>query len=325
MPILQRSVGIVGLGRIGSRCAYSLALSGAADDLVLYDIDGKRANSEASDIGDAVAYMAHRVTVSTGDYSVLARCDIVVMAAGIISDSKDRLSLLEGNLQIADGIVDGLMAQGFDGILIVITNPCDVLAFRAAQRLGLPYGRVFSTGTALDSARLRGQLSLTTGIDHKAISALVMGEHGASQVIPWSAVTIYGRTLASLAAADARFDIPRDDIRDKVLNGAWTAVDGKGVAEYGVAAALTRCIQAIFHDEKAVIPVSTALRGEYGVSGVFAGVPAILGKNGVEGVIELRLTDAELAAFRASCETLKEKQESMLSMAVTVFPSTVRR
>jgi L-lactate dehydrogenase len=311
MPITKRSVGIVGLGRIGSRCAYSLALSGTADALVLYDIDEKRVKSEASDIGDAVAYMTHRVSVTAGEYAELARCDIVVMAAGIFSDSKDRLSLLEGNLRIADEIVDNLMKHGFDGILIVITNPCDVLAFRAAQRTGLPGGRIFSTGTALDSARLVKQLSLATGIDHKSISALVMGEHGASQVIPWSAVTIYGQTLETLAAADARFRVSRDDICEKVLNGAWTAVDGKGVAEYGVAAALIRCVGAIFHDEKAVIPVSTSLRGEYGVTDVFAGVPAVLGANGVEGVIELKLTDHELADFRASCDTLKKAMDTL--------------
>lgn len=305
MSITKRSVGIVGLGRIGSRCAYSLALSGVADELVLSDIDAKRAAAEASDIGDAIAYMPHRVTVGTGDYDQLARCDVVAITAGIVSDSKDRLSLLEGNIRITDNITDNLMKHGFDGILIVITNPCDVLAYHTAQRTGLSYGRVFSTGTALDSARLKKQLSLATGIDPKSISALVMGEHGASQVIPWSNVTIYGQTLDSLAAADSRFDIDRADIRDKVLNGAWSAVDGKGVAEYGVASALTRCIGSIFHDEKAIIPVSTGLNGEYGVSGVFNGVPAIIGRNGVEKVVELRLTDSELADFQNSCDTLK--------------------
>lgn len=305
MSITKRSVGIVGLGRIGSRCAFSLALSGVADKLVLADIDEKRALSEASDIGDAVAYMPHRVSVDAGDYAALACCDIVAITAGIISDSKDRLSLLEGNAKITDSIVDNLMKHGFDGILIVITNPCDVLAFRAARRTGLPLGRVLSTGTALDSARLKKQLSLVTGVDHKSISAIVMGEHGASQVIPWSVVTIYGQTLDALATRDPRFNIPREDIRVRVLNGAWTAVDGKGVAEYGVASALTRCIGAIFHDEKAILPVSTSLTGEYGVSGVFNGVPAILGRNGVESVIELALANHELKAFRSSCEILK--------------------
>ena len=167
MSIEKRSVGFLGLGRIGSRCAYSLALSGVADDLVLVDIDEKRAASEASDIGDAVAYMKHRVTVQAGDDVLLARCDLVVLTAGIVSDSKDRLSLLEGNARIADTAVDSLMRHGFDGILIVITNPCDVLARRAAVRSGLPRGRVFSTGTALDSARLIKQLALLTGVDHK--------------------------------------------------------------------------------------------------------------------------------------------------------------
>jgi L-lactate dehydrogenase len=306
MSMTDRSVGIVGMGRIGSRCAYTLALSGVADELVLYDIDEKRAAGEASDIGDAVAYMPHRVNVGTGDYEQLARCDIVAITAGIVSDSKDRLSLLEGNARIADEAVDKLMKHGFSGFLVVITNPCDVLAYRAAMRTGLPRGHVFSTGTALDSARLKKQLTAVTELDHKSLNAIVMGEHGASLVIPWSAVTIYGQSLDVLASNDPRFGVPHEEIRDKVVNGAWAAADGKGVAEYGVASAFARCVSAIFHDEKAVIPVSTALNGEYGVSDVFAGVPAVLGKNGVEGVVELKLTDSELKEFRNSCEILKK-------------------
>lgn len=311
MMISKRAVGIVGMGRIGSRCAYTLALEGAAEELVLSDIDEKRAVSEASDIGDAVTYMPRRVDVSPGDYKALARCDIVVMTAGIQSDSKDRLSLLGGNARIADSITDGLMKHGFDGILIVVTNPCDVLAYRAYKRMGLPQGRVFSTGTALDSARLKKQLSLATGVAHNAIGALVMGEHGASQVIPWSAVTVYGTPLHKLAADDPRFHVDREAIRHKVLNGAWTAVDGKGVAEYGVSAAVSRCVRMIFQDEKGILPVSTLLRGEYGRTEVFAGVPAIIGKSGVERVIELSLPDLELAAFQSSCDIMKKAIASL--------------
>jgi L-lactate dehydrogenase len=303
---IKRSVGIAGMGRIGSRCAYSLALSGVADELVLLDLDEKRAVGEASDIADAVAYMTHRVSVSAGDYEQLARCAVVAVTAGIVSDSKDRLSLLDGNVRIADDILDNLMKHDFDGILAVITNPCDVLAFRAAERSGLPRGRVLSTGTALDSARLLKQLSGATGVDHKSISAIVMGEHGASLVIPWSAVTVYGRTLDTLARGDPRFTVSRETVRDRVVNGAWMAVDGKGVAEYGVASAFMRIVGAIFHDEKAVLPVSTGLDGEYGVSDVFAGVPAVIGRNGVEKVMELSLPDSELAEFHNSCRVLKE-------------------
>jgi L-lactate dehydrogenase len=299
------------MGRIGSRCAYSLALGGAADELVLMDIDEKRAQAEASDIGDAVSYMVRRVTVASGGYAMLARCSIVAITAGIVSDSKDRLSLLAGNTRIADDITANLMNHGFDGILVMITNPCDVLAYRAAGRTGLPRGRVLSTGTALDSARLKKQLSLATGLDPMSLDALVMGEHGASLVIPWSAATVCGRTLDELAAGDPRFGISHDDIRGRVVNGAWTAVDGKGVAEYGVAAALMRIADAIFRDEKAILPVGAYLNGEYGVSDVFAGVPAIIGKDGVEGVVELPLTDGELAEFRASCDTLKKARAGL--------------
>ena len=203
-------------------------------------------------------------------------------------------------------IVENLMKQGFDGILILITNPCDVLAYRAFERSGLPLSRVFSTGTALDSARLIKQLSLATGIDHKSISAIVMGEHGASQAIPWSAVTIYGQTLGALSAKDPAFAVDRAEIRSRVMNGAWTAVDGKGVAEYGVASALTRLVGAVFHDEKAVLPVSAGLTGEYGVTDVYAGVPAVIGRSGIERIIELPLPDEELAEFRNSCDILKK-------------------
>ena len=306
MPnVIKRSVGIAGAGRIGTRCAYSVALSGVADAVVLFDVDKQRAISEASDIGDAVAYFPHEVIVSAGGYAELAACDIVVMAAGIQSDSKDRLSLIEGNLHIAEDIADNLKNCGFDGILVILTNPCDVLSFHISERMGLPAGRVFSTGTALDSARLKKHVARATGLEHNSLSAIVMGEHGASLSIPWSKVTVYGQEIGKLAETDSAFDVPREEIRQKVLNGAWAAVEGKGVAEYGVAAAFMRCAQAIFHDEKAVLPISTLLKGEYGVSDVFAGVPAVLGQNGVERVIELDLLPEELAEFRKSCDRLK--------------------
>ncbi len=301
MGKIKRTMGIVGSGRIGTRCAYTASVSGLVDEVIFYDVDEKRAVSEASDLGDAVANLPHRVDVYNGGYDDLARCDVIALTAGIVAITTDRLSLLAGNGEIADGMTTELARRGYNGFVAVMTNPCDVLAWRVARHLDLPRGKVFSTGTALDTARLRKQLAAVTGLDHRSIGAMVMGEHGESQVIPWSLVNVAGAPLESLG-----YTLDKEDLATKTRNGAWVAAIGKGVAEYGVAAALTRTLQAIFHDEKAVLPVSAELCGEYGVEDIFAGVPCVMGENGVEKVLELPLAPQELEAFRASCETMKK-------------------
>lgn len=309
---MKGKVGIVGMGRIGSRCAYTIATLGLAEELVLNDINISRVQSEVSDLTDCLSLYPHNLKINCGGNKELGDCDIIVITAGIQTNSQDRMSLLNANLKIVNAIVSDIMHTGFDGIFIVVSNPCDVLAWYVEKISGLGRNRVFATGTYLDTIRLKKELSLLTGQNTSLIQALVMGEHGASQTIPWSLVKISGILMEEFQSCNSNFDICKTAIEEKVQNGAWNAVAGKGVAEYGVSSCVASCVRAIFHDENKILPLGVGLKNEYGVNGVYAGVPAVIGAGGIKAVLEVLLTADELKAFEKSCHILKSNIDTIV-------------
>lgn len=309
---MKGKVGIVGMGRIGSRCAYTIALLGLAEELVLHDINGLRAQSEVSDLSDCLSLYPHNLKIYYGENKDLGDCDIIVIAAGIQTDSQDRMSLLNANLKIVDTIVTKVMHEGFNGIFIVVSNPCDVLAWYVEKISGLGRSRVFATGTYVDTIRLKKELSLATGRNTSSIQALVMGEHGNSQMIPWSLVSVSGTSTEKRQSYTAQFNICKKDIEEKVRNGAWNAVAGKGVAEYGVASCVASCVRAIFHDENKIFPLGVGLENEYGVQGVYAGAPAVIGADGIKTILEVPLTVEELKQFKKSCSLIRENTDKAM-------------
>ena len=316
MSFKTRKVAIIGLGHVGAHCAYSLALQGYVDELVLVDINEKKVISECQDLRDAVMYMPHHVKVEIASYEDLGDCDIIVNATGKISllTSLDRNAEMNFTVAQVKKYIDKVMQSGFKGIIINITNPCDVVTDLIAKMSGLPKGHVFGTGTGLDTSRLVAQLSLQTGLDHQSISAYMIGEHGKSQITAWSSVNFGGVPLSVLEKQDERFKFDKADIQEKAIGGGWITYVGKGCTEYGICSTLARCVRAVFHDEKRIMPVSALLTGEYGEEGLFVGVPCIIGKNGVEKVIELPLNDEEKQAFHKCCEDVRgnlKKAESI--------------
>jgi L-lactate dehydrogenase len=199
-----------------------------------------------------------------------------------------------------------VMASGFNGVIISITNPCDTVADLVYKLSGLPKGRVFGTGTGLDTSRLVSALAQQTGYDHQAISAYMIGEHGASQMAAWSCVSFGGAPLAALEGKDERFTFDKDELQRIAINAGWVTYHGKQCTEYGICSTLARMVRAVLHDEKRIMPVSMLLEGEYGEENVFAGVPCVIGKNGVEEVIELPLTEEEKAKFHICCEDIRK-------------------
>lgn len=308
-----RKIGIVGIGHVGAHVAYSLAIQGIADELVLVDQKAQKLESERQDLADSVAYLPHRVKITAGDFADLGDCDVIVNSTGKIEllETHDRLSEMDFTIAAVRSYAGKIKASGFDGVLLNITNPCDIVTRELALMLGLPRGRVFGTGTGLDTSRLLSALSRQTGIDHKSITAYMMGEHGAQQFAPWSCVSFRGVPLDEWARTDERFRFDREALKKESIAGGWVTYAGKQCTEYGIATTAARMVSIILHDEKAIMPASMELCGEYGESGLFAGVPCLIGANGVEKVIELPLTDEEMREFHACCDGIRKNMEHL--------------
>ena len=308
-----RKVGVIGLGHVGAHVAYSLAVQGIADELVLVEMKEQKLASEVQDLRDAAAYLPHRVTVNPGDFADLGDCDVIVNSVGKIEllETHDRLTEMDFTIAAVRGYVDKIKASGFDGVLINITNPCDIVTRELAMGLGLPKGRVFGTGTGLDTSRLLSALNRQTGIDHKSITAYMLGEHGALQFAPWSCVSFRGMPLDELAKTNEKFRFDRDALQKESIGGGWVTYAGKQCTEYGICTTAARMVHIVLHDEKAIMPASMELDGEYGETGLFAGVPCLIGKNGVEQIIELPLTDEEKAKFHDCCEGIRKNMEHL--------------
>ena len=303
-----RKVGILGVGHVGAHCAYSLAIQGIVDELVLVDLREDRVKSECQDLRDAVMYMPHNVTVNVGTYADLGDCDVLVNSLGDITlvATGDRNHEMRYTVAQLKATMPKVMASGFNGVIISITNPCDTVADLVYKLSGLPKGRVFGTGTGLDTSRLVSALAQQTGYDHQAISAYMIGEHGASQMAAWSCVSFGGAPLTALEGKDERFTFDKDELQRIAINAGWVTYHGKQCTEYGICSTLARMVRAVLHDEKRIMPASMLLEGEYGEENVFAGVPCVIGKNGVEEVIELPLTAEEKAKFHICCDDIRK-------------------
>jgi len=308
-----RKVGVIGLGHVGAHVAYSLAIQGIADELVLVDMNEKKLASEVQDLRDAVAYMPHRVAVKGGDFADLGDCDVIVNSVGKIDllETHDRLSEMDFTIKAVRGYAHKIKESGFAGVLINITNPCDIVTRELAMHLGLPKGRVFGTGTGLDTSRLLSALNRQTGVDHKSITAYMMGEHGALQFAPWSCVSFRGMPLDKWAETDERFRFDREALKKESIGGGWVTYSGKKCTEYGICTTAARMVHIVLHDEKTIMPASMELCGEYGEEGLFVGVPCLIGKDGVEQVIELPLTEEELATFHSCCDGVRKNMEHL--------------
>lgn len=306
-----RTVGIVGVGHVGAHVADCLLAQGLADEIVLCDIDAGKLASEVQDLRDSLSFRPCGARVSAcGDrYEELAGCDIVVNAAGSVarsSESRDGelFYTTDACRMFARHIVDA----GFQGIWLSIANPCDVVALEFAHLTGYDPARIIGSGCALDSARLRTQVSLACGgLDPASVDAYMIGEHGFSQIAAWKSASIAGIPLDRLAETDPeRFGFDRAKVEELARRGGYVTMAGKHCTEYAVANAAARIVRAVFFDEHAVLAVSSLLTGQYGEADVFASLPCVVGRAGVERVLEPELSEDELAGFRASCAHIRE-------------------
>ncbi|KAF5042533.1 L-lactate dehydrogenase 2 [anaerobic digester metagenome] len=319
MSLTPRKVVIIGAGHVGSHAGYALASQGLAEQIVYIDVEEDKAKAQALDIFDSTVYLPHHVNVKAGNYSDAADADLMVIAAGPLPDIskfQTRMDTLAETVAIMKNVVENIKKSGFKGIIISISNPADVVAHYIQNQLNYPPSRLISTSTTLDSARLRRALSEATGIDQKSIYAYALGEHGESQMVPWSVVTIAGKPILELIKEKPEkygtLDLKAIAAEGKA--GGWHVLKGKGSTEFGIGASIAEVTRAIFADEKRVLPVSVLLNGEYGQHDVYASVPAVLGINGVEEIIELHMTAEEKEEFDKSCKTMKENYEIALTL-----------
>lgn len=303
-------VGIIGIGHVGAHVLHVLALQGLADDFVLVDLEDKKLKvlAERQDVLDSSEFFPHRVDIRVGNFEDLADCDVIVNAVGsilMLKETHNRLDELIFNMHATFLNAPKIKASGFGGVLINISNPCDVITKWMADILELPEGHVLGTGTGLDTARLKLRLQQQTGIDAKSINAFMIGEHGNKQITAWSATSFNGLPLDVAAEHDLRFQFNRDEMEKSAAQGGWVTYNGKFCTEYAIALTAARLVRNIKYDEHAIVPVSAKLDGQYGESGLFAGVPAKIGRNGIEEVIELPLTSSEKERFHECCEGIR--------------------
>ena len=317
MSISNRKVVIVGAGHVGSHVGYALISQSLADEIVYIDSDRAKAVAQALDLTDATNYLPVRTKVTAGDYSDAADAQIMIIAAGPLpSGSQTRMDTLGQTIEILKEVTTSIKKSGFDGIIVNISNPVDVITHYIQHTLNWVPERIFSTSTTLDSARLRRAIAQETGIDQKSITAYALGEHGESQMVAWSAVTIAGKPLSQWREEypDTFGKLDLDALADAGREGGWTILRGKGCTEFGIGASAAEVVRAIFYNENRVLSVSVLLNGQYGQHDVYASVPAIVGRDGIAHIIELHLTPEEQEKFDASCRTMSDNYQLSLTL-----------
>jgi len=317
MQISKRKVAIVGTGLVGATTAFSLITQGICDEVIMIDINTERAYGEMLDLQDSIEYLNRNVKIKTGTYEDCSDVDIIVITAGAPpKPGQSRLDTLELSAKICKSIVDPIMASGFDGIFIVISNPVDMITHYVQFLSGLPKNQVIGTGTAIDSARLKNMIAQLVHVDPRSVHAYSMGEHGDSQMVPWSTVTVAGKPFYDVIADNKELvgDVNLDELVLKTAKEGWEIYNRKGTTYYGIATACAGVIKAILNDENRIVPVSTLLEGEYGESGVYAGVPTILNRTGAADVLEIHMTPGELARFKESVAVIRENTNKIMEV-----------
>lgn len=307
-------VGIIGAGAVGSTAAYALVLQGSASDIVLVDLNTKLAEAQAQDIQHATPF-AWSSRVRAGGYADLAGARVVVLAAGAAQRPGDtRLDLLERNARVFRQIVPAVLDAAPEAVLLVASNPVDVITDMVARLAGPARGRVLGSGTLLDTARFRALLAERLGVSSASVHAYVLGEHGDSEVLGWSGATIGGLPVAEVAAQRGRplDDAVRAEIDESVRRAAYRIIDGKGATWFGIGAGLSRIIRAIDQDERLLLSVSAPTAEIEGIADVTLSLPRIVGAGGVIATLfPPDLSDEERAALRRSATLLREAADSV--------------
>ena len=307
ITIDQRKVAMIGCGFVGAATAFSLMESGLFTEMVLIDADKDRAEGEALDISHGLPF-ARPMKIYAGDYDDIVDAAIIIITAGANQKPDEtRLDLVQKNVNIFKAIIPEIARRQCPGILLVVSNPVDILTYAALKLSGFPENRVLGSGTVLDTARLKYNLGEHLGVDSRSVHAFIIGEHGDSELAAWSSATVSGVPLNTFCEMRGHYDHDEatERIAENVKNSAYEIIKKKKATYFGVAMAVRRICEAIIRDEKSILPVSNLMHGEFGISDITLSMPAIVGASGVERLVPISLDEEELCKLRESADLLR--------------------
>ena len=308
----KRKVVLVGTGFVGMSMAYTFLSTGGIDELVLIDVNMEKAEGEAMDLQHGLPYAQGKLTVKAGDYSECKDASIVVITAGVtMKEGETRLDIAAKDAKIVKSVTENIMASGFDGIIVVASNPVDSMAYVAQKVSGLPKERVIGSGTILDTARLRFMMSEYLNVSSSNIHAYIMGEHGDSSFVPWTNAYVGFKSLLEVMDEKGKDMDDLLNIYTQVQQAGYEIIKRKRSTYYGIGLSLNRLVRAILDDENVILTVSVFQEGQYGQEGLYIGVPAVVNRDGVREVVQIELNEVDQAKFDASCDTLRKINEEI--------------
>ena len=304
----NRKVAIVGAGYVGASIAYALTIRDLASEIVLIDIDEDKAHGEALDIQHGMPYMGTSA-VRSGDYSDCKNCDLIIITAGRNRRvGEERLDMIYDNIGTLKDVVDKIKPYYTHSVILVVSNPVDILTYKVAEWMDLPNGKVFGTGCILDTSRLVRSIANYTKINTEAIKCCIVGEHGSSQFPVWSRLSIAGIPMQEYCENVGLEwgEKQKDYIYNQVKDMGATIIGAKGKTHYGIATCVCLLADAVLNQRLTVAPVTSPLEGEYGISGVALSIPSLIGVNGVEARLQDKWTAEEIQKLKRSADILKE-------------------
>ena len=309
---------LVGTGFVGMSMAYSMLNRGGIGELILIDIDKEKTIGEEMDLSHGLPFAPQKMVIKAGNYSDCKDAEIVVITAGVAQKpGQTRLELAEINTKKVKEITKNIMSSGFNGIIIVASNPVDLMSYVVYKVSGLPKNKVIGSGTVLDTARLRYMLAEYLNVSSKNVHAYIMGEHGDSSFVPWSHCYVGCKKLIDIMK-DGKHPIEDlEKLHQGVINAAYEIIEKKKATYYGIGMSLNRLVRAILDDENSILTVSTYLKdGEYGQDDVYIGVPAIINQNGVRELLKLDLSKEEQEKLDNSCNLIKKMREDSIEKII---------
>ena len=309
---------LVGTGFVGMSMAYSMLNQGGVNELVLIDIDKDKTKGEEMDMAHGLPYAPQKMVIKAGDYDECKDAQVVVITAGIAQKpGQTRLELSEVNTKIMKQITESIMASGFDGVIVVASNPVDLMTYVVAEVSGLPKSRVIGSGTVLDTARLRYLMADYLQVSSKNIHAYIKGEHGDSSFVPWKHAYVGCKRIKDVMEDNNHPMSDLEKIHQGVIDAAYEIIEKKKATYYGIGMALNRLVKAILNNENSILTVSTYLKdGQYGQDDIYIGVPAIINSQGVRELLALDLDKEEQAKLDHSCEVIKEMRKNSIDKII---------
>ena len=309
-----RKAAVIGCGFVGSATAFTLMQSRLFSELVLLDVNMEKADGEAKDIAHGIPF-AGQMKIYAGTYDDAADAAIIIITAGANQKpGETRLDLVQKNTAIYQSIIPEIVKRDFGGILLIVSNPVDILTYVALKLSGLPENRVLGSGTVLDTARLKYALGEHLGVDSRSVHSFIIGEHGDSEIAAWSSTNVSGIPLNDFCEMRGNFnhDAAMDAIAEKVKNSAYEIISKKQATYYGIAMSVKRICECIVRNERSILPVSAMMHGEYGIEDITLSMPAIVGIGGVETHVPIALSEEEAEKLVESAKKLKEVAKGLI-------------